>query len=368
MSIEKYQTAKGVRYRVRMTLPGGKRTDKRGFASKREAQLYLADYQIQRSRGSFVPESAGRVQMSELLRQTLESDIHRAPMTRATREAHARKWVLPYWGTWSVGDITTLDIRDWVRSMLDAGAKRDTIMKSHQLLKSVLEGAIERRYISVNPMPSLQLPKEQKKLHPYLTHDEVRELVDEMPSHYRELIAVLAYTGIRFGEAAALEPRSVDLARQRLHIVRSVSEPHGKLSYGPPKNGKKRSVPVPKAIIAMLERRLATSAPDGHVFTTSEGNVLRLSTWRRRVFQPAIQRLNARRQHEGRPPFPEITPHDLRHTAASLAVQAGANVKVVQRMLGHSSAAITLDVYADLFDTDLDDVASRLDAVIRIEE
>lgn len=368
MSIEKYQTAKGARYRVRMTLPGGKRTDKRGFVSKREAQLYLADYQVQRARGIFVPESAGRVKMSELLRQTLESDIHRAPSTRANREDHARKWVLPHWGNWSVGDITTLDIRDWIQSMIAAGAKRDTIMKSNQLLKSVLEDAIERRYISVSPMPQLRLPKQQKKLHKYLTHDEVRELVNEMPSEYRELVAVLAYTGIRFGEAAALEPGSVDLGRKRLHIVRAVSEPNGKLTYGPPKNGRKRSVPVPKTVVAMLERRLSTAAGDDHVFTTSTGSVLRLSTWRPREFNTAIQRLSARRKEDGRPSFPQITPHELRHTAASLAVQAGANVKVVQRMLGHASAAITLDVYADLFDTDLDEVASRLDAFIRFEE
>ena len=62
---------------------------------------------------------------------------------------------------------------------------------------------------------------------------------------------------------------------------------------------------------------------------------------------------------------PRTTPHDLRHTAASLAVSAGANVKAVQKMLGHASAAMTLDVYADLFDEDLDGVAERLDTAIR---
>jgi hypothetical protein len=60
---------------------------------------------------------------------------------------------------------------------------------------------------------------------------------------------------------------------------------------------------------------------------------------------------------------PGLTPHELRHTAASLAIRAGANVKAVQRMLGHASAAMTLDRYADLFDDDLDDVADRLDAL-----
>jgi integrase len=62
--------------------------------------------------------------------------------------------------------------------------------------------------------------------------------------------------------------------------------------------------------------------------------------------------------------FPSISPHDLRHSAASLAISAGANVKAVQRMLGHAKASMTLDVYADLFDADLDVVADRLDAAI----
>ncbi len=60
-----------------------------------------------------------------------------------------------------------------------------------------------------------------------------------------------------------------------------------------------------------------------------------------------------------------MTIHDLRHSAASLAISSGANVKAVQRMLGHKSAAMTLDVYADLFDTDLDSVATRLDQAVR---
>ncbi|WP_397420130.1 tyrosine-type recombinase/integrase [Protaetiibacter sp. SSC-01] len=61
------------------------------------------------------------------------------------------------------------------------------------------------------------------------------------------------------------------------------------------------------------------------------------------------------------PTFPTLTLHDLRHTSASLAISAGANVKAVQRMLGHKSAAMTLDTYADLFESDQDTVAEALD-------
>jgi integrase len=80
-----------------------------------------------------------------------------------------------------------------------------------------------------------------------------------------------------------------------------------------------------------------------------------------RVFRPAVAKCQ-----EPDDTFPTITPHDLRHTAASLAVSANANVKAVQRMLGHAKASMTLDTYADLFDEDLNGVADRLDAAIQL--
>jgi integrase len=83
--------------------------------------------------------------------------------------------------------------------------------------------------------------------------------------------------------------------------------------------------------------------------------VLRNRSARRSWFDAAAAAINQ----------PGLTSHELRHTAASLAVSAGANVKAVQRMLGHASAAMTVDRYPDLFDDELDAVADRLDAVYR---
>ena len=91
------------------------------------------------------------------------------------------------------------------------------------------------------------------------------------------------------------------------------------------------------------------------VFTTANGAPLRNRNARRDWFDAAAAAMGE----------PGLTPHELRHTATSLAVSAGANVKAVQRMLGHASAALTLDTYADLFDDDLDQVADRLDALKR---
>jgi hypothetical protein len=92
---------------------------------------------------------------------------------------------------------------------------------------------------------------------------------------------------------------------------------------------------------------------DELAFPSPQGTVLRNRNARAAWFDAAANAIGE----------PGLTPHELRHTAASLAIKAGANVKAVQRMLGHASAAMTLDRYADLFDDDLDDVADRLDAL-----
>jgi hypothetical protein len=105
----------------------------------------------------------------------------------------------------------------------------------------------------------------------------------------------------------------------------------------------------------ILERSCCDPA-DESVFTAPAGGVLRVSTFRLRVFAPAVEKLVA-----ATPDFPRVTPHDLRHTAASLAISAGANPKAIQTMLGHASAVLTLDTYADLFPDDLEVVSAALE-------
>jgi len=129
----------------------------------------------------------------------------------------------------------------------------------------------------------------------------------------------------------------------------------GRIEWGTPKNHERRSVPLPRFLADELTPHLAGRDASDLVFTSTRGEVLRNRNARRAWFDNAAALIGQ----------PGLTPHELRHTAASLAVSAGANVKAVQRMLGHASAAMTLDVYSDLFDDDLDAVAERLDAVAR---
>jgi integrase len=164
-------------------------------------------------------------------------------------------------------------------------------------------------------------------------------------------VLVLAYGGLRFGELAGLRVRDVNLMRSRLTVARNATEVSGRVVVDTPKTHRARQVPIPRSLLDGLAEQLAGRGADEPAFPSPDGVLLREGNWRRRCFDPAVVRCG----------LAPLTPHDLRHTAASLAISAGANVKTVQRMLGHASAAMTLDTYADLFDDDLDAVTGRLD-------
>ncbi len=134
-----------------------------------------------------------------------------------------------------------------------------------------------------------------------------------------------------------------------------MTEVAGRAVFGTPKTHHRRDVPLPGFLIAPLQAQIARKAADDLIFTSPTGGVLRTGNFRRRGFDRAATAVG----------LDGLTLHELRHTAASLAIAAGANVKAVQRMLGHASAAMTLDVYAGLFPDDLDVVAANLDVGAR---
>ncbi len=142
----------------------------------------------------------------------------------------------------------------------------------------------------------------------------------------------------------------------------------GTMVVGTLKSGKSRVVPVAGFVVEQLasicrgrEDLLWPSRTGGYLKPPGTESWLASAVAR---CQKATAEARAKESRNGGEPttpvFPRITAHDLRHTAASLAISAGANVKGVQRMLGHASAAMTLDVYADLFDSDLDAVAENV--------
>lgn len=121
-------------------------------------------------------------------------------------------------------------------------------------------------------------------------------------------------------------------------------------AVGPTKRRKARSVPVPTFVLDELSVQCAGKNPGDLVFGSRDGGYLLRPKSSNGWFRRAVKAAGTQ----------AITPHDLRHTCASLAVSAGVNVLALQRMLGHQSAKVTLDTYADLFDADLDAVSATL--------
>nr|WP_269453810.1 site-specific integrase [Pseudoclavibacter sp. 13-3] len=214
--------------------------------------------------------------------------------------------------------------------------------------------ASDRGYVD-----KLQLVPKGQKERRYLTHAQVALLASKARAGWRRvLVYTLAYTGLRWGEAAALRMRDVDYGKRHLRISKNSVQLGGAgTDETTTKSGKTRVVPFPKKLTPLLKALTAGRRSDGRVFGDDPEKPIRQPYPRDGWFALAVKK-----SHDDDEGFPlGLTPHDLRHTAASLMISSGANVLVVQRCLGHESAQMTLDTYADLFTDDLDAVAEALD-------
>jgi integrase len=354
-SIEKRIRDGKLRYCVRYRTPNGQQRNK-SFTRKIDAERYLTGIEHSKITGTYLDPSRSKIAVGVWSRQWLEAQTHLKPTTGARYEGILSKHIEPRWDGTPLSQVTHADVNAWIASLCLAPA---TVRYVHRVFSLIMELAVRDGRIPKNPATGVRLPRAATPEKRFLTPEHVHQLADaaaaypipEIGEQHRALVLVLAFCGLRWGEAAALRVKRIDLMRRRITVAESVTEVRGRLTWGTPKTHQARSVPVPRFLADVLTEVVAGRAPGDLVFTTLKGKPLRNLNWRRDVFDPAAADVG----------LAGLTPHELRHTAASLAVSAGANVKAVQRMLGHASAAMTLDVYSGLFDADLDSVAVQLD-------
>ncbi len=372
-TVEAYDTAAGKRYRVRYRTPDRKQTDKRGFRTKRDADLFLATVEVSKATGEYIDPSRSRTTIAELGPDWLAAKRTRLkPSSYNALDDAWRVYVAPRWGSTPVSAITYSEVRAWVSQVSAGTAKTDrrdhirtkgqgarpksatVVIRAHGVLASVLDIAVKDRRIPNNPARGVDnLPRKRRKPHQYLTHEEVERLATASGDH-ATLIYVAAYTGLRWGELTALRVRDVDALRRRLAVSENAVRVGAEIHVGSPKTHEMRSVPYPEFLELTIAKLCEGKPRDALLFGGGLDYLQRprASGKSRSWFMTAL----------GQAGLERMTVHDLRHTAASLAISSGANVKAVQRMLGHASAAMTLDVYADLFDDDLDSVSASLNA------
>lgn len=371
-SIEPYTTKAGRRYRVRYRTPGKKQTDKRGFRTRKDAELFLASITMSKATGEYVDPAAGRATVAHLGPLWLEKKSTKKPSYFRSIEVSWRVYVLPKWGTHPVSAIEAAEVEAWISQLIKGTAPRNrqrgsqktvpaaqplsatSVLRAVGVLAGILDDAVRAGRIKKNPARGTEnLPrKESSKVRRYLTDDEVMRLAEAIGDPVRStLVLTLAYTGLRWSEAIGLRVRDVNALRRRLNVRRPLVEIDGIFHEGEPKSWERRTVPYPAFLSLAIAHLCEGLGPDDHLFVDDRGQHIRQPHTESSWFLAGLDAADIER----------LTPHDLRHTAASLAISSGANVKVVQRMLGHKSAAMTLDVYADLFPDDLEQVAERLD-------
>ena len=282
--------------------------------------------------------------------------VHLKPKTRIGYESLLRTRILPTFGALRLDAIDGLAIRRWVAEMHAEGLSASRTQQSYRLLSQMLASAIDCGLLDRNPSNGVKLPRAVRSEMACLTAGEVERLSDVLSTAYRPLIHVLAYGGLRWGEATALRRHRCDLDARRLIVAESLADVNGRVIFGETKTHRVRKTRIPGFLIEELRKHLETvgAASDALLFIAPRGGPLRIANFCQRVWWPALEEAE----------LPRSTRiHDLRHTCASLLIRQGVHPKAIQHHLGHASINITMDRYGHLLPDQFDDLADRLDGV-----
>jgi integrase len=223
---------KGKQYRARYVDSSGKEHTRR-FKYKAEANEWLK--QITRSGIDIAPPVTGEWTVAQQYSLWIrKADI--AETTRVTRQHTWRAHISDKWGELQVTKLVPQDVKAWVADLVDAGVGVPTIENALGVLRMVLKDAVDDGRLIRNPCDGINAPRRQHRSRAYLTHQQVEQLALVVGENQGLVIRLLAYTGLRWGELAALSVGSVDMLRRRLQITQAVAEADGRLEWKSPKD------------------------------------------------------------------------------------------------------------------------------------
>lgn len=288
------------------------------------------------------------------------------PLTYSSYEVAIKNHIKPALGAMRLQAVRGIHIQKLYNNMTAAGLSAKTVKNVAAILHKALSVAVKQGLIQANPCDAAELPKIEKKEIQPLTDEEIPRFLAAIEGHpMRNAFALCLFAGLREGECLGLSWDQVDFQARRITISQQLQKEkkEGAQYYITPttKSGKPRQIEPPEIAFQYLraerarqaENQLAAgehwSNPDNLVFTDATGKHLAFYT-----FYSNFKRIAAQ---IGRP---DARPHDLRHTAATVAIASGADIKSVQDMLGHATASFTLNVYAHTSDQMRRDTAVRM--------
>lgn len=333
----------------------------RSFNRLTDARAWREEQLRQLKLGTWVAPADTAVTVAEWITRWQGSRRPLKPSSAEREQSLLRNHVVPEFGRRPLSNVSPMEVQAWANRMREelsvSSARQAVIVLRQAYAMAVVEGIVGR-----NPAAGIRLGKPRPNQPRPLTHAELWRLVRALPGERdRLMVLMMGYGGLRFGEVVGV--RVGDIVPRGVHLVQAIGEVRGRLVVGTLKDGEARTVPLPEIVMERL-RPWAKSRPSTQLMpygrliaATRAGTPIRNGNWRR-VLDPAVRQAGLAQP---------LTPHNLRDTAASLAIASGATVVAVARMLGHSDPSVTLKHYAGLFPDDLDQIATRLDREARRE-
>jgi integrase len=364
MGVQRYTLASGaVRYRARVK-SHGREVATRVFERKADAVAWEQDQRRRLRLGEWIDPRRGQVPLSVVAADWLGSRGSVKRRTRESDEAAWRNYIRPRFGNWPVASITAAEVSSWVGSLVARGLAPSTATRALATLRSILAFAVADARVMHNVAAAVPRPTSgrARREGQALTFGELRALTEACRGRYRDIVPVLALAGLRWGELAGLRVGDrVSVPGPGLRVRRAVlaSGGGGALYVDTLKNNRARTVPLVVDLVPIVDRWSAGKAAGAWLFEAPEGGPLRESNWKRPVGWSAATAAAGLRG---------FRVHDLRHTAASVWLGARADPKVVQRVLGHATAAMTMDLYGHLVDDNLWEAARTVGGILGTSE
>lgn len=348
-SVHRRKTAKGFRWDVRYRGADG-RAYSETWKTAEDAKRRKAELEVELVSGDWVTPNAGLTVVDLWDRWIIETKTGLSESTRVGLDA-TRKALTPLHDH-PVQNLKRTDIAGWVKT-ISAKSSPATVHKRLSALRGALEWGVREHLLRTNPATGIQGPRVVATEPVFLSAQELEALADAIDPRYRLWVLVAGWTGLRFAELAGLRWRDIDPARATITVSGQVArKANGGVERRTTKTRRsRRTVVMPARVARLLEAQ--RGAPNASVFTAPEGGLLSGPGFTKRFFKPAAAKI-------GRP---EMTPHDCRHTAASLAIAAGASVSEVMHLLGHTTSRLTLDLYGHLAPEAGADLARKMDAL-----
>jgi integrase len=281
-------------------------------------------------------------------------------------EEHVRLYLVPHLGRYRLGQLSPAHVQQLYARLLDQGLSPATVRRVHAALRRALAQAVRWRLIGVNVASLVEPPQLVRREMAALSAEEVTRLLSVTRDERLEALFVVAVTaGLRRGELLALRWRDVDLEGAWLQVTGSLARTRGRgLAITQPKTARsRRRVELTMVAVDALRRHAAGQVYEREamgalwrdadlVFCGQHGGFLQVSD----VY-------DAFRRILDRAGLPRVRFHDLRHTAATLMLSRHVHPKVASEMLGHSTVAITLDLYSHVSGTMQREAVGVLDAL-----